>query len=117
MEGRSFWKILTGEEKEGGHDRVISMECTWQAKWSLRTDRYKFILAREPDIYGTPPRELYDLSADPREERNIAAERRDVAEAMESELEEWISRRLRELGRREDPLREHGVSLRPAGVL
>ncbi len=117
MEGLSFWRILTGEVKEGGHDRVISMECTWQAKWSLRTDRYKFILAREPDIYGTPPRELYDLSADPREERNIVSERRDVAAAMESELEEWIARRLKDLGRREDPLREHGVSLRPAAVL
>jgi arylsulfatase len=114
MEGKSFWKVLAGVDRDGGHDRVISLECTWQAKWSLRTSRYKFILAREPDIYGTPPRELYDLAEDPREERNIAAQRGDIAGAMEAELEEWIADRLQALGRRADPLVEHGISLRPA---
>jgi arylsulfatase len=111
MEGRSFWKLLTGEEQEGGHERVISLECTWQMKWSLRTDHYKFILAREPDRYGNPPRELYDLAADPQEEHNIAGERPDVAAAMEMELENWIADRLQALGREEDPLVAHGISL------
>lgn len=114
MEGRSFLRLLTGEERAGGHERVISLECTFQAKWSLRTDRYKFILAREPDFYGNPPRELYDLVADPGEERNIAVERPELAAAMETELEGWIADRLRLLGRDEDPLRQHGVSLKGA---
>ena len=30
-------------------------------KWCVRTERYKFILAREEDFYHTPARELYDL--------------------------------------------------------
>ncbi len=112
MEGRSFWRLLTGEEQVGGHDRVISLECTWQAKWSLRTDHYKFILARQPDLYSNPPRELYDLVADPQEEHNIVAERLEVAAAMEADLEGWIADRLQALGRQEDPLLAHGVSLR-----
>ncbi len=111
MEGRSFLRLLTGEEQDGGHDRVISLECYWQAKWSLRTDRYKFILARAPDRYGTSPRELYDLGADPREEHNLVLEHPEIAASMEAELEGWVAERLRTLGIAEDPVREHALTL------
>jgi len=81
------------------------------AKWSLRTREHKFILARELDAYGTPPRELFDLVADPEETQNLVDVRPDLAAAMEAELEDWIAQRLREQGKREDPVRETGVSL------
>ena len=112
MEGRSAWKLFTGESTEGGHDRVISVECTWQAKWSLRTERYKLIVSRDTGLRGGPPREIYDLQADPGEKTNLIETRPDVAERLEDELESWISRRLQELGRQADPLREQGISLR-----
>ena len=111
MDGRSFWKDLTGEQ-EGGRDKIFSLECTLQAKWSLRTSDYKFILAREPDFYGTPMRELYDLKADPGENHNRVDELPEVAARMEAELEGWISKRLAELGRTEDPLREQGITMK-----
>ena len=104
--------MLTGEQQDGGRDSVISLECTLQAKWSLRTRDFKFILAREPDFYGTPMRELYDLAADPGENRNIVAERPDIAASMESELEAWITCRLQELGKKQDPLREQGITMK-----
>lgn len=111
MNGQSFWKLLAGESQNGGRDRVISVEATWQAKWSLRTDQYKFILARQPDFYGTPMRELYDLAADPEETQNIVTERDDLAATFEAELEGWIADRLRESGKSEDPLITEGASL------
>jgi len=111
MEGQSFWRLLTGAEQEGGHKRVISEECSWQAKWSLRTDEYKLILARGKDFYGNPPRELYDLKADPLEEHNIAEEKPDITDSMEAELEGWIAERLKALNKDEDPLRKEGLSL------
>jgi len=112
MEGRSFWKLLTGEEEDGGCGRVISLECTWQAKWSLRTEQYKFILSRDCGLEGGPPRELYDLGADPGEERSLVEERPEIAASMESELASWIAERLRVLGKQRDPLVEQGISLR-----
>lgn len=111
MEGHSISSMLGGDARQGGYDRVISLESSWMAKWSLRTDRHKFILAREPDLYGKPMRELYDLVNDPAEEQNIAEEEPEIAGRMEVELEGWISRRLEALGKSEDPLREHGISL------
>jgi arylsulfatase A-like enzyme len=111
MDGRSFLKQMTGAAEPSGYDRVISLESTWQAKYSLRTDRYKFILSREPDLLGNPPRELYDLQADPQEERNLAEEDAPLAASLEAELEGWIADRLRALGKSNDPVKEEGACM------
>lgn len=111
MDGRSVLPLLLGQARDGGRTQAISCECTWQAKWSLRTPQHKLILARAPDLYGNPARELYDLSADPGEQRNIVAEAGRLAAEMEAVLEGWISERLAARGRTDDPLRAHGTSL------
>ncbi len=111
MEGRSLWNVATGRSSVGGWDRVISCECTWQAKWSLRTDNKKFILSREPDRHNTPLRELFDLSSDPGETCNLAISNWREAEAMERELEAWIAEGLAKSGTTEDPLIAQGITL------
>lgn len=111
MEGVSASTVFRGESSEPTCDRVVSCECTWQAKWALRTPTHKLILAREPDHYGNPMRELYDLLVDPGEARNIAEEDRARADAMEAELEAAIAEGLTRAGRSEDPLRAQGVTL------
>lgn len=104
IEGYSFWKLLTGEKKENKRKAVVSLESTYQASWSLRTDRYKFILYRKPNFFGNSSSELYDLVIDPKEEKNLLKERPDIAAGMEVELEGWIADRLRILGKEKDPL-------------
>ena len=111
MEGFDLGPWMRGERTGPGRDRVISQECTWQMKWSLRTMDHKFILAREPDFYGTPPRELYDLRNDPDELRNVATAQPDTAAALERELETWIAEGTARTGRVADPLIAHGVTL------
>ncbi len=111
MDGISAWPLLTGETNSGGREQIVSCECTWQAKWSLRTDRHKFILARKPDPHGGPDRELYDLQADPHELTNLVAAQPELAATLEANLEGRISERLADLGKDEDPLREQDVSL------
>jgi arylsulfatase A-like enzyme len=112
MEGKSAWPLFTREATEGGHRQVVSAECTWQAKWSLRTETHKLILSRDGGVHGGPRRELYDLRVDSAEERDVAESEPAVADSMEAELEEWIVRRLEETGRSQDPLIEQGISLR-----
>jgi arylsulfatase len=102
MEGRSFWKLLTGEQQRGGCGRVFSLACGPQPAWSLRTADTKLIL--RPAAEAGPRRELYDLAGDPEEERNIAAERPAVADAMERELEEWVAHRLEEAAKSQELL-------------
>ena len=111
MEGKSFWKLLLGKEEIWPTENVVSLECTWQAKWSLRTTRYKLITSRQPDSLGNPKIELYDLHEDPKEVNNIVNERPKVASAMEAELESWIAGRLKALGKDEDPLIKHSPSM------
>lgn len=112
MKGISFWKTATGEDTSLTRNEVFSCESTLQAKWSLRTRDYKFILAREPDFYDTPLRELYDLREDPSETRNIAAERPEIAQQMETRLEAWIAEQLQQTNQTDDPLRVQGISLK-----
>ncbi|HEY63322.1 MAG TPA: sulfatase-like hydrolase/transferase [Caldilineae bacterium] len=117
MEGKSFWPLLTGASNSGGWDRVISVEATWQAKWSLRTERYKFILDRDLGEDGSPAHELYDLVADPGETVNLVEAQPQLAAEMEAELESWIARRLHELGKQEDPLITEGAILKSTWLM
>jgi arylsulfatase len=112
IEGSSFWPLLTGATDTGGRDRIISVEATWQAKWCLRTAQHKFILDREIDQPEFPHHELYDLGADPEENTNLVTTQTDLAAEMEAELEEWIARRVSELGLSEDPLISEGAVLK-----
>jgi arylsulfatase A-like enzyme len=111
MEGRSLWPLATGQTDEGGWERVVCCESTWQSKWALRTETTKFILSREPDFHNMPPRELYDLTSDPEETRNLALERWQETAQQEAELEAWIAAGLAKTGRTEDPLRAQGITL------
>lgn len=64
----------------------------WSALQSLRTGKYLYIQA--------PRRELYDESADPRAEHNLASEKTAVADTLGSRLEEF---RRKTSGKRESP--------------
>lgn len=112
LDGRSAWGVLTGQRSEEKlADCLVTEECSWQKKWALRDSRYHFIHALEPDWYGNPMRELYDLAADPRQTRNIAAEKPEIARELEGQLNGWIADRLKACGRTVDPLVETEITL------
>jgi arylsulfatase A-like enzyme/Tfp pilus assembly protein PilF len=54
------------------------MNMNWAELRSIRTDRWKYIRA--------PRAELYDLAADPHEQKNVLAENRAEVQKLESEL-------------------------------
>jgi arylsulfatase A-like enzyme len=109
MDGESLLPLLTGESAHGGREKAYCCECTWQAKWCVRTSRYKLIVDRDDSSDG-PPRELYDLVEDPGETSNLVDSRPGVARELEEDLEEWIATRLAELGQTEDPIGPQSIS-------
>lgn len=110
MEGKSLWPLIRGEKTEY-YDKLITEESTRMCKWSISKEGYKLILAREEDIYGFPPRELYNLRKDPEERFNLAEEKKDISDQLEQELEDWIAQALKQRGRKIDPLKEQGTVL------
>lgn len=111
MEGISYAPHVRGEASHAPRDFVVSEECTWQMKWSIRTRTHKLIVAREEDFYGTPPRELYDLEADPNELHNIVDELPELARELETRLDAWIADGIRRNNLDGDPLPAHGITL------
>jgi arylsulfatase len=111
MDGHSLAPYLRGDAQAPLRDEVLSQECTWQAKWALRTTSHKLIMAREADFYGTPMRELYDLEADPQELRNVADDQPEVAACLEARLVTRLRDMLAARGLHEDPLLTQGISL------
>lgn len=110
LDGQSILGLMRGEH-EPIRTEVHACECTWQAKWCLRTQAHKLILSREPDRHGMPMRELYDLAADPGETRNLAEQETELTEQLSRRLEEWIACSMAKAGRAVDPLIEQGISL------
>jgi arylsulfatase A-like enzyme len=111
MDGVSLLPLLQGAPDISDNGILIAEECTWQAKWAIRADGYKFILAREPDLHNTPMQELYSLKEDPGELHNLAEEQPEVAREFERRLEEWIAEQMARHGLTEDPLRAQGITL------
>jgi arylsulfatase A-like enzyme len=102
FDGRSLLPLIAGEtstHREG----VILSECTWQAKRGIRTRDWKYIRCWHPGIYRRAEPELYDMHADPREQRNIATERPEVVSRLDAYLNGWLD--AQRAGRR-DPMDE-----------
>ena len=53
---------------------------------SIRTERWKLIVANEGNPRGLPPIELFDIQADPKETKNVAAANPQVVEKLSSDL-------------------------------
>jgi len=116
MEGQSLVPYLNGKLNQPIYPFLVTEECSRMMKWGLRTDEYKYILAREQDYRGRPMRELYDLKQDPHEMKNIAQERPEMASDLEDTLEGWIADMMKKNGLTTDPLVANGLTLGTAWV-
>jgi len=98
----------------GTCDELYLTECTWMRKRALRTRRFKYIMALEPDLHGKPEEELYDLLLDPGETVNLAEEQPERCAELRARLIEWSEKRADEAGQA-DPLETNSISLRQIG--
>jgi arylsulfatase A-like enzyme/Tfp pilus assembly protein PilF len=80
--GRSLRAALSGGEVESGDcysaSDVPLLEHGWSPQRSLTTAAWKYIRSPDP--------ELYDLSSDPRETRNLAGARPEQVQTLEAQL-------------------------------
>ena len=93
LDGRSLLPLARGDDR---WDRPIAFlsECTWEAKRGLRTRGWKYIRSYDSGIYPAAESELYDLTADPAEQTNLAQVRPDVARHFDDKLRTWLEGRL-----------------------
>lgn len=87
FDGKSLWALLTGSSTESGwQDRTLFFQ--WHRgdvpepynNCAVRTQQYKLVNGVE----------LYDLSADPGEERDIASEHNEQVAQMRRDYEAWL---------------------------
>lgn len=78
MEGRN---VLAPDTTPWGDRRVFAQYGT--TKYSIRTPRFKLIRNHNGNL------QLFDLIDDPRERRNLASARPELAAELDAELEEW----------------------------
>jgi arylsulfatase len=108
MNGSSLVPLVSGGLKRANLTEVLACEATWMCKWALRTERYKVIVAREPDFYGKPPVEIYDLTKDPHETVNLAQSHEALKNQLVCQLELCVAKSLKDAGKRADPVAAHG---------
>jgi len=113
IDGRSTLPIINGEGS-WSHDEFYLSECTWMKKQGWRTSRFKMIQALEPDMYGFPAWELYDLTQDPGERENLADDEPGIVRSLSERMESWKSTRMTESGK-PDPLENSWPSFRASG--
>jgi arylsulfatase A-like enzyme len=83
--GRDLAPLLRGDAPPArayAETLATHLDYAWSALFSVRDTRWRYIRAPEP--------ELYDLDADPRERRNVAAAQPEVVR----ELDAWLAERL-----------------------
>lgn len=107
MEGLSLLPTAMGL-RDSNYAEIYFSEATWEVKRAIRTARWKFIDSIEQDRHGRPMQELFDLDADPNEQRNVIDAHPDVHRDLQDRLHAWVQRRLAETGRTVDPLRVQG---------
>ncbi|MGM7722340.1 sulfatase family protein [Metabacillus sp. Hm71] len=109
LDGKSLWPLIEGKKSEH-HSEIYLSECAWQAARGIRTARYKYIETYDSGPFTRPISELYDLSNDPSEERNLSALLPRKVEIYKQKLANWVDAKL---GGHEDPMK---VVLREEGL-
>jgi arylsulfatase A-like enzyme len=118
MLGHSLLPAATKPDSPADARKFVHItENTWMRKRGIRTPEWKYIRALEPDIHGFPEEELYCLSDDSGEKKNLAALLPDKTAEFRKQLEQHVAARLKATGLPEDPFLVQPIPLRRIGKM
>lgn len=85
-------------------DAIVFDHGLYTAQRAVRTDRWKFIRTYHPGDWPdvAPPRQLYDMEADPHEQDDVSEEHPELLEELETTMAVWAETHV---GRDEDELK------------
>jgi arylsulfatase A-like enzyme len=103
-DGRSFAGGLKSGRVEGRPYLVLS-QGAWTCQRAVRFDEYICVRTYHDGYHGYPEVMLFDLKADPHEERDLAGERPEVVGRAMGMLGEWEGEMMRTATHPTDPMR------------
>jgi arylsulfatase len=90
MSGRNLVHVAANHPADPGYQTIILSEGTWEIKWGIRTQNWKFVKVIDAGVHGVTHDELYHLSSDPRERVNLAGLEPETMDLLELSLRrEW----------------------------
>lgn len=102
-DGRSYAPaVLHGEEC--GRDYLVLSQCAHVCQRSVRWGNWLYVRTYHDGYHLFPDEMLFDVAADPHEERNLAGERPDLCHEAVYRLQEWHDGMMRTAPDDRDPL-------------
>jgi choline-sulfatase len=89
-DGTSFLDTF-GSSAPRGRESLVLTHGAWTAQRSVRVDQWIYIHTRHDGFHGFPEHMLFDVVADPHEQRNRAGSEPWVVDRAGALLEQWIA--------------------------
>ena len=89
-------------QSDAGHEAIYATEASRVARWAVRTPEWKLMKLVDPGQYHVDYDELFHVSEDPNETKNVINDYPKIATELELQLLHW---KEAQLGHRPDPVR------------
>jgi arylsulfatase A-like enzyme len=103
-DGEGFAAAVLGGS-DAGRDELVLGQCAHVCQRSVLFDRWLYIRTWHDGFHLFPDEVLFDLQADPHEQRDLAATHPDIVASAAARLAEWHGRQMARMpGEKIDPL-------------
>jgi arylsulfatase A-like enzyme len=102
-DGQSFASGLRAGRDEG-RDHLVVSQAAWTAQRGVRFDHFHYLFTWHDGHHLFPSEMLFDLQADPHEQRDLIGSREDLARTARALLQRWTEAAMPTAAYGRDPL-------------